>query len=83
MTVSTIVPFLHRTAFSPEIVSAMSDAYDQAIEVMRTGEGEALENEIVARRIVELATSGVTDAAQLRDSVLDEFGIARPITIKE
>jgi hypothetical protein len=76
MIVSTIVPFLYLTAFPPEIVSAMSDAYDQAIEAIRAHPGKALADEIVAKRIVELATRGMTDVAQLRDSILDEFRIA-------
>jgi hypothetical protein len=76
MIVSTIVPFLYLTAFPPEIVSAMSDAYDQAIEAIRAPPGKALADAIVAKRIVELATRGMTDVAQLRDSILDEFRIA-------
>jgi hypothetical protein len=73
----SVIPFLRGAPFPPETVRAMSDAYDEVVSVIHGRAGEeatrGLEDEAVARRIIELAERGITRKEQLRDTLLAEL----------
>jgi phosphosulfolactate phosphohydrolase-like enzyme len=73
----SVIPFLRGAPFPPETVRAMSDAYDEVVLVVhgRAGEeaSQGLDDEVVARRIIELAERGITRKEQLRDILLAEL----------
>ena len=59
-------------AFGPEIIEAMSAALEQTCTALLV-DGDARQREIIASRIVDLASSGVTDAKVLSDRVISEL----------
>jgi hypothetical protein len=73
----SVIPFLRGAPFPPETVRAMSDAYDEVVLVVHGRAAEEAsqgpENEVVARRIIELAERGITRKEQLRDILLAEL----------
>ena len=58
-------------AFDAEATAAMSNAFTEACNALQIN-GDSRGREAVAVRIIELARSGVVDAAALRDRVLME-----------
>lgn len=61
-------------AFEPEAVKAMSDAYDSVL-LKINGHGTPAVKEIVAKRIVELATAGECDPKRLRNKTLRRIAV--------
>ena len=64
-----VIPFASGHAFQPETIKAMGIAYEKvcaSLNLDRTGQL----NELVARNIIELATSGERDAERLSAHVL-------------
>jgi len=67
----TIVPFLKDAVFEPGDIQAMSMALnDVCNELKVAGDGSA--KEIIAIRIIELATRGERNRIKLRDRLLAE-----------
>jgi hypothetical protein len=65
-------PFASAQAFQPETIEAMGIAYEKvcaSLNLDRTG----LLNELIARNIIELATSGERDAERLSTNVLATY----------
>jgi precorrin-4 methylase len=57
-------------AFEPEVIAAMSDAFEAACELLReTGQPEVA-REVIATRIIAAARSGERDAVRLREAAL-------------
>ena len=65
-----------RTAFEPEAITAMSQAFEQACVALAITASQKHERTIVATRIIDLARTGVVDTKALRDRVLLEAGSA-------
>jgi hypothetical protein len=62
---ATINPLFASQTFEPETLQAMGTAFDLACEQLQdTGQSDIVK-EVLARRIIELANSGVTDPVQL------------------
>ena len=57
-------------AFPPEVIDAMSWAFDAVCERLAIPERAEAPREIVALRIVELARTGERDPKRLRDKAL-------------
>ena len=57
-------------AFPPEVIDAMSCAFDAVCERLAIPETADAPREIVALRIVELARTGERDPKRLRDKAL-------------
>jgi hypothetical protein len=74
---SNIVPFLKDAAFTPEVLAAMSDAYDRACLTINCQRQSDSVKESIAYRIVALATEGHTGADVLYTRTLAAFGIER------
>jgi hypothetical protein len=55
----SIHPFLAHESFDPELTETMAAAFDHACARLGLADREDAMNEIVARRIVELAQSGI------------------------
>jgi hypothetical protein len=70
----SIIPYLQRQAFGPDVTRAMGVAFDEVcrtLEIDRTG---VVQPRIVARKIIELAQMGENDSERLRDGALETFG---------
>ena len=59
------------------MTSAMGQAYDKARELLHDGGQPAIVNEIIARRIIEIAEKGEHEADKLCERVLSAFGMDR------
>ena len=54
----TIIPFLDGRSFDPELTHAMGEAYDAARKALHDKGQPPIVEEIIAQRIVEVATTG-------------------------
>ena len=62
-----IVRLLEYEAFSPEDISAITDAFESAVSVLRLTDRDDTETvERVARKIIECAQTGERDPLRLR-----------------
>jgi hypothetical protein len=61
-------------AFEPDVLQAMSAAYEKACVTIQAGPYAELAREIVAKHVIELARQGCTDADKLCTEVLKVFG---------
>ena len=61
-----------KSVFEPEAVAAMSAAFELACADLSVFAGDARGRQIVARRIIDLASSGLIDAAALHQRVVAE-----------
>lgn len=68
-----ITPFLAGQAFEPEVVRAMSVAFDDVCKSLRLRPRSDPASEVVAKKIIELAQRGVRDPAALSERVLQEL----------
>jgi hypothetical protein len=68
-----ITPFLAGQAFDPEVVRAMSVAFDNACRTLGLDKRTDPASEAVAKKIIELAQRGVRDPASLSERVLAEL----------
>lgn len=74
-----IYRLLQNSAFDPDMIKCMTDAYEEACRVLKlAGRSAEPTTELVARKIVEIAQTGVKDPAELRRRALDELGIPAP-----
>jgi hypothetical protein len=70
---ATILPFLREVSvFDPEATEAMSQAFERVCGALKLTEGAAHAREVVATRIIELATRGERDPGRLSERVLRE-----------
>ena len=73
-----ITPFLNDTKFAPEAKRVLSVAFEMARVALRLADRGDLTNEIMAKRIIELAKAGERNPDLLCEGVLKEFGERRP-----
>jgi hypothetical protein len=64
------VPFATGQAFGPETIETMAIAYENVCHALGLVGGHSQLNELIARNIIELATSGEHDPARLSAGVL-------------
>jgi hypothetical protein len=69
-----LAPYLGGNAFDPDAVKAMTTAFDEARKSLQLVDRHDPLNEMVARKIIELAASGERDPVRLRDLVLTSLG---------
>jgi hypothetical protein len=69
---ATIIPFLNGSAFAPTDLTAMSKAFDDVCKALDVPNTDRRAREVVAVRIIELATRGERSPIRLRDTVLRE-----------
>jgi hypothetical protein len=68
-----IRPFLDGHKFDPETIRIMGLAFEIARVALGPTDRGDLANELVARKIIELAKAGERDPERLCDGVLEEF----------
>jgi hypothetical protein len=69
----SIIPYLPRQAFGPDVTRAMGVAFDEVCSTLAIDSSGVVQPRIVARKIVELAQMGENDSARLRDLALESF----------
>ena len=66
---------LQGVSFSPEEISAMTAAYEVVRKRLHDRGQPELVNEIIAKRIVDIAKTKALNAAEMADRVLKSFGL--------
>jgi hypothetical protein len=70
---AAVIPLFKDASFEPEVTQAMAQAYDQAREQLN-GSANDLVKEVIAKRIIHLAQTGVHDPIVLRERALEALG---------
>jgi hypothetical protein len=73
--VISILPFLKGTAFSPEVTRIMGEAFERATRDLHDRGQPAVVQEILAKRIIDLAAWGERDPEIIASKALDSVGI--------
>ncbi len=68
-----ITPFLSGQPFDPEVVRAMSIAYEDVCRTLRLRPSSDPASEVVAKKVIEMAQRGVRNADALKERVLQEL----------
>jgi hypothetical protein len=70
---AAVIPLFRNDSFDPDVTQAMAQAYEQACQHLNGGAND-LVKEVIAKRIVQLAQTGVHDPIVLRDRALEALG---------
>ena len=73
--VTSILPFLKGTGFSPEITLIMGEAFDRAMRDLDDIGQPAVVQEILAKRIIDIAAWGELNPEILSSKALESLGI--------
>jgi hypothetical protein len=71
-----ITPFLGDAVFGPDALSVMSAAFEDVCQAVEVSGRSDVTKEMIATRIIHLATRGETDPVALREAVLSELGLS-------
>jgi hypothetical protein len=74
---ATIIPFLRDTSFDPELTNLMGIAYDKALRARHDKGQPHMVQEIIARKIIDIAKAGERDADRMCERALAALGIER------
>jgi len=66
-----MIPYLKDVSFDPETLQVVTDAFDYAMISLRGWKQPDVVQEVVAQRIILLATKGERDAATLIEKALE------------
>ncbi|HLG84920.1 MAG TPA: hypothetical protein VKY22_28270 [Bradyrhizobium sp.] len=69
-----IYGLLHNAPLGPEDISRLVAAYEQALRALGLKERSDPMTQLVARRIIEIAQTGVRDSTQLAIIAIKELG---------
>ncbi len=69
-----IYRLLQAQAFGPEEITRLSAAYEAALEILHLPDRANPVREIVAKRIIEVAQTGVRDPAKICAAAIKEIG---------
>jgi hypothetical protein len=69
-----IYRLLQNSAFAPEDITPLVTAYEHCLRSLKLSDRSDPITEIVAKKIIELAQTGIRDAAQLGRLALREIG---------
>jgi hypothetical protein len=70
-----IHPLFQRQAFGPEEIDRLAAAYETALETLHLPNRPDPVTEVVARRIIEIAQTGVRDPAKICDAAIKQLGV--------
>jgi hypothetical protein len=74
---ASILPFIRDTAFGPEAVASMGEAFDRACTATAELGRPFLRQAIIAKRIIEFAKAGERRPQVLCDRAWDGLGVCR------
>jgi hypothetical protein len=75
-----IRPYLAGEKFDPETIRVMGVAFEMALVALRLADRGDLANEILARKIIDLARAGERNSERLCDGVLKGFALRRQLS---
>ena len=68
-----VTPFLIGQPFEPDVVRAMSVAFEDVCGLLNLKSRSDPQSEVVAKKIIELAQRGIRDPTVLRERAMQEF----------
>ena len=71
-----IYRLLQNSAFTPEDIAPLVTAYEDCLRALKLTDRSDPITEIVAKKIIELAQTGIRDSARLGQLALQEIGIS-------
>jgi hypothetical protein len=74
--VMAIYRLLQNSAFAPEDLAPLVAAYEDCLRTLKLSDRSDPITEIVAKKIIEIAQTGIRDSAQLGRLALREIGIS-------
>jgi hypothetical protein len=66
---------LQRSGLTPEESSCVTEAYQQALHTLSVKDRDDPLTEMIARRIIRIAQTGINDPAQLAGRAIKELGV--------
>jgi hypothetical protein len=63
--------------FEPEAIATMSVAYEEALRLLQLADRQDPITELVARKIIDVASNGERDPVKICEQALRDLGIAR------
>jgi hypothetical protein len=66
-------------AFEPDAIAKMSVAYEEALRLLQLADRQDPITELVARKIIDVASNGESDPVKICEQALRALGIARGI----
>jgi hypothetical protein len=75
--VSPIADFIGNTTYDSDAVRVMSLAYDAILKELHDRGQPAIVQEVIAKRVIELAAIGERNPQRLCETVLSELGLLR------
>jgi hypothetical protein len=72
-----LVRLLQGQSFDPETIEIMSKAYDKAKRRLHDTGQPALVQEVIAKRIIDIAAAGERDPDQIARRALEALGVER------
>jgi hypothetical protein len=74
-TVMAIYRLLQHSAFAPEDIAPLVAAYEDCLRALRLSNRSDPITEMLAKKIIELAQTGIRDSVRLRRLTLQEIGV--------
>jgi hypothetical protein len=71
-----IYRLLQNSAFAPEDIAPLATAYEECLRTLKLSDRSDPISEILAKKIIEIAQTGVRDSGQLGRLALAEIGRA-------
>lgn len=76
---ASIIPFIRpRSDFNDDVTRIMGEAFDAASKELHDSGKPAIVQEIIAKKIIAVASLGERDVTRLRDVALAAFGLRPP-----
>ena len=75
-----IYRLLQNSAFGPEDIERLSAAYEEALRLLQLSDRTDAATQIIARRIIQAAQSGVSSHRRFAGSRTSAFRDGRPVT---
>jgi hypothetical protein len=70
-----IYRLLKKSTLEPEEISRITEAYEQALQTLGVKDRDDPLTEMIAKKIIKIAQTGVHDAAQLSALAIAELGV--------
>lgn len=71
-----IYRFLQNSAFAPEDITLLVAAYEDCLRTLKLSDRSDPITELVAKKIIEIAQTGIRDSVQLGRLALEEIGVS-------
>jgi hypothetical protein len=70
-----IYRLLQQSAFGPETIDLMVAAYEDCLRILKLSDRSDPLTEIIAKKIIEIAQTGIRDPSHMRQLALKDIGV--------